>query len=55
MRVELGKIESTLSACDGIAETIVVPQGGTNDEVRVTAYIVPEPSLPASVQSTHPA
>ena len=42
MRVELGEIEAGLSACDGIAQAVVVARTDAGGDARLIAYVAPE-------------
>lgn len=41
-RIELGEIESTLTRLSDVAEALVVAHGGTLEDKRLAAYIVPK-------------
>ncbi len=42
MRVELGEIEARLTACDGIAQAVVVARTDAGGDARLIAYVAPE-------------
>ncbi len=42
MRVELGEIEAELTACDGIAQAVVVARTDAGGDARLIAYVAPE-------------
>ena len=42
MRVEPGEIEARLTACDGIAQTVVVDRKDAHGNTHLVAYVVPE-------------